>query len=96
MTRFQVDSDRVAAATAQVQGSLSRLQAEVGGLNAALADLDGSWTGTAASAFQLVYADWRATQLRLEETLAGFGRALAFAGRQYDEVETSNARMFAG
>ena len=39
--------------------------------------------------------DWRATALRVEESLAAINEALAAAGRQYDEVEQGNTRMFA-
>lgn len=39
--------------------------------------------------------DWRATQLRVEESLAAINEALAHAGRTYDEVEQGNLRMFA-
>jgi early secretory antigenic target protein ESAT-6 len=95
MTRFQVDSDAVIGATGAVQATIGRIQSEVGGLYGQLSALEGSWTGQAASAFQMVVADWRATQQRVEENLAAINSALAAAGQQYAEIESANARLFA-
>lgn len=95
MTRFHVDSDAVAAATSSVQAAAGRIQAEVSGLHGQLVNLQGSWTGQAAAAFQTAASDWRATQQRVEEGLAAINTALAHAGRQYAEIELQNARLFA-
>jgi early secretory antigenic target protein ESAT-6 len=56
--------------------------------------LQGSWSGAAASAFQSVVSDWRATQLRVEESLGSIGHALGAAAQQYQDAETANARLF--
>ncbi len=93
--RYQVDSEAVAAATASTRAAMSRIQGEVTGLHAQLADLQSSWTGQAATAFQGVVADWKATQLRVEESFATINTALARAGQLYDEIEQQNARLFA-
>jgi early secretory antigenic target protein ESAT-6 len=95
MTRYQVDSEAVLSATATVQGSIGRIQAEVAGLHGQLVDLQGSWSGSAATAFQAVVAEWKGTQQRVEEALASINQALSAAARQYAEVEEGNARMFA-
>lgn len=95
MTRYQVDSDAVIGATGAVQASIGRIQGEVSGLHGQLTNLSGSWTGQAASAFQAVVLDWRATQQRVEESLAAINSALSAAGQQYAEIEAANARMFA-
>jgi early secretory antigenic target protein ESAT-6 len=94
MTRFQVDSDAVAAATGTVQAAIGRIQAEVAGLHGQLVNLEGSWTGQAAAAFQGVVADWKTTQHRVEEGLAAISAALAHAAQQYAEIEQQNARLF--
>ena len=94
MTRYQVDSDAVAATTAAVRGSIGRIQAEVGALHGQLVSLQSSWTGQASVAFQSVVSDWRATQLRVEENLAAISATLAQAGRLYEEIEQQNARLF--
>lgn len=94
MTRYQVDSEAVAATTARVRAAIGRIQGEVQGLHAQLAELQSSWTGQAAGAFQGVVSEWHATQLRVEESLASISTALAHAGQQYAQVEEQNARMF--
>jgi 6 kDa early secretory antigenic target len=96
MSRFQVDSEAVAAATTSVQAAAGRIQGEVGALHAQLVDLQTTWTGQAAATFQGVVTDWTATQRRVEESLALLTAALAQAGRQYAEIEAQNQRLFAG
>lgn len=94
MTRYQVDSEAVFSAVGAVRSSMDRIQAEVGGLHGQLVNLQQSWTGQAASAFQGVVTDWRATQQRVEESLASINLALGQAAQQYDDIEQQNARLF--
>ncbi len=94
MPRFSVDSEAVFAAQSAVGTTIGRVQADVASLLAQLTNLQGSWNGEAATAFQGVVADWRATQARVEESIAAINRALGAAGSQYLEVEQANARMF--
>lgn len=94
MTRYQVDSEAVLSATGAVRGSIGRIQAEVAGLLTQLTNLESSWSGQAATAFQGVIADWRATQQRVEESLEGINQALTQAGQQYADIEQANARLF--
>ncbi len=94
MTRYSVDSEAVLAATTAVQASIGRIQSEVAGLRGRLAELQSSWGGQAATAFQSVVGDWTATQQRVEESLAAISGALGQAGRQYAEIEEHNARLF--
>ena len=94
MTTFQVDSEAVIGATASVHASMERLSGESSALLAQLVNLQGSWTGSASAAFQSVVGEWRATQQRVEESLGSIGHALSVAGQQYQEAETSNARLF--
>jgi WXG100 family type VII secretion target len=94
MTRFQVDSEAVATATGAVRSSIGRISAEVIALHAQLTNLQSSWTGGAATAFQSVVTDWNATQKRVEQTLSAINGALNTAGIQYAETEAHNARLF--
>jgi len=94
MTRYQVDSDAVTAATGTVRGAMSRIQGEVSGLHGQLVALQGAWTGQASAGFQTAVNDWKLTQQRVEESLAMLGAALDQAGRQYADVEAQNARLF--
>ena len=95
MTRYQVDSEAVAAAATTIQSAIGRIQAEVTGLNGQLVSLQGSWTGSASAAFQSAVADWTAAQRRMEESLGAINAALAHAGNTYAEIEFQNMRLFA-
>jgi WXG100 family type VII secretion target len=90
-----VDSEAVIAATGAVRTSIGRIQAEVAGLHGQLTNLQGSWTGQAATAFTGVVGEWKATQQRVEESLAAINQALSQAGQQYADIEAANARLFA-
>ena len=95
MTRYVVDADAIQGAHVAVRGTAMRVQSEVSAMHAQLQALQDSWTGQASVAFQGVLQDWRATQQRVEESLAAINEALALAGRQYADVEQGNARLFA-
>ncbi|GAB3464494.1 WXG100 family type VII secretion target [Kineococcus endophyticus] len=95
MSRFEVDSARVEQASTAVAASATNLAAEVDGMMRHLLDLESCWKGQAASGFQALSAQWRVTQDRVRTSLEDIQRALAQAGRQYADVESANARMFA-
>ena len=94
MTSYQVDAEQVSAATHTVQGTIGRIQSEVAALLGQLTGLQSSWTGQASSAFQGAVADWRATQMQVEQSLSGLNQALGVAASQYIDAEQSNARLF--
>jgi WXG100 family type VII secretion target len=94
MTRYEVDSAQVIQAGAAVQASAQQIGDEVDRMMRHLLDLQGSWRGQAATSFQGVIGDWRATQERVRASLEDIQRALALAGRQYAEVESTTAAMF--
>ncbi len=96
MTSYRVDSEAVLGAHSAIHTTMSRIEAEAANLKTQLLNLQGSWTGPAAMAFQGIVSEWTATQQRVEQNLASIGHALGQAGRQYAEVELANARMFAG
>lgn len=95
MSRFEVDSARVEQASSRVATSSTAIHTEVEGMVRHLLDLESCWKGQAAAGFQALSAEWRVTQDRVRTALDDIQRALAQAGRQYAEVETANARMFA-
>jgi WXG100 family type VII secretion target len=95
VSRFEVDSVQVAQASAAVQVSAGQIGQEVDQMMRHLLALQSSWKGTAASSFQQVVDEWRATQERVRVALEEIQRALATAGRQYAEVEDAATRMFA-
>lgn len=94
MSQFQVDSAQVALASAAVQTSAAQIGTEVDRMMRHLLDLQGSWKGQASTSFQHVVTDWRATQERVRTVLDEIHRALAVAGRQYQDAEEAAVRMF--
>ncbi|MFI7586500.1 WXG100 family type VII secretion target [Spongisporangium articulatum] len=96
MSRFEVDSAQVAQASAAVQASATQLGAEVDAMMRHLLELQASWRGQASSSFQHLIGEWRGTQERVRASLEEIQAALAAAGRQYEDVEASAVRMFAG
>jgi len=91
---FSVDSDAVLSSTSVVRGTIDRLQGEANALMSQLTQLQGSWTGAAAVAFQSTVEQWRMTQRTVEESLGGINAALATAGRQYAEAEQASMSLF--
>jgi WXG100 family type VII secretion target len=96
MTQFRVDSDAVAHATTTVQASVHRIQGEVASLRSQLIDLQSSWSGPAATAFQSTVDAWHQTQLRVEENLTALSTALTAAAQHYAEMEVATTRLFVG
>ncbi len=94
MAVYSVDSDAVLTATGAVRGTVERLEAESAAMLAHLTQLQGSWTGSAAVAFQSVIDQWRVTQRQVEDSLTAINGALATAGRQYAEAEQVNVGLF--
>lgn len=96
MSRFEVDSAQVSQAGAAVQASAAQIGTEVDRMMRHLLDLQSSWQGQASSSFQHVVGEWRGTQERVRSALEEIQAALATVGRQYEDVEASAVRMFAG
>jgi WXG100 family type VII secretion target len=94
MTYFNVNTDSLAAKSADVQNTIARLQAEVNAMQSGLRSLESEWQGQASQNFQQLVTDWRVTQLKVEESLSSINQALAVATEQYSQAELSNARMF--
>lgn len=94
MTVFSVDSDAVLGATSAIRATADRLQSETAAMLGQLTQLQGSWTGGAALAFQRVVDRWRGAQAELEAALADIGGALAHAGNQYAQTEMAAAGLF--
>lgn len=96
MAQFQVDSEQVLAANAQINATISRLQGEVQNLHAQLQSLQGSWRGAAAESFQALANRWRTTAGAVDAQLAEIGVALSLAAQQYSDIEYANQRLFLG
>ncbi|MER7796229.1 WXG100 family type VII secretion target [Microbacterium sp. NPDC096154] len=94
MAIFSVDTDAVLSANGQALATAERLRLETATLTGQLAQLEASWTGGGAGAFQASLAQWKAAQQAVEQALDGLGRALGAAGAQYAEAERLTAGMF--
>ncbi|MDO5749821.1 MAG: WXG100 family type VII secretion target [Rothia sp. (in: high G+C Gram-positive bacteria)] len=96
MAQFTVDSEIIAAKSAQARAQVEAISSEVTAMTASLQDLQSSWTGSASANFQSVLDNWHGTQRRVEESIAQINLALDKAGTTYSDTEMSNASMFVG
>ena len=94
MATFSVDSDAVLTATGAIRATADRLQGETAAMLGQLTQLQGSWPGAAAIAFQGVIDRWRLTQRELEAALGDIGTALSHAGSQYAQTEAAASGLF--
>jgi WXG100 family type VII secretion target len=92
--RYHVDAQEVAAAAAAAGASGERIRGEVAGMVGRLAQLESSWSGSAAAAFAGVLAEWRSAQAHVEQALAALTQALGSAATHYDDAEATAARLF--
>jgi early secretory antigenic target protein ESAT-6 len=93
--RYEVDSERVAQASAAVNGSVGAIRAEVGAMMRHLQDLQSSWHGSAATSFAGVMGQWQSTQTQVEAALDAVTAALSAAARTYADAEAQASRLFA-
>lgn len=94
MAQFNVDSEVLQLKSSAVRGSVERIRTEVETMQRGLQELQGSWTGAAATTFQGLIIDWRGTQLKVETSLESINTALSTAATQYAQAEQANTRMF--
>ncbi|HEX8498723.1 MAG TPA: WXG100 family type VII secretion target [Actinomycetales bacterium] len=93
-SQFQVDTDRISAASGDVARISADIETQVAAMMSRLTSLQDAWRGEASGRFQEVVQDWRATQSRVRESLDHVSRALNQAGQQYAAAEQQNAAMF--
>lgn len=94
MAIFQIDTADLAAKAGTVEATLSRIQSDVSSMEGQLRQLQETWKGSAALAFQDVLTQWRATQVQVEQSLGSVRQAMATASMQYEETEQATTRMF--
>lgn len=92
--QFQVDTDRIAAASTDIARISGEIEGQVAVMLARLTGLQEAWTGSASVQFQGVVSQWRGTQQQVRESLDSIGRVLGTAGIQYAETEAQAVRMF--
>ncbi|WP_186758967.1 WXG100 family type VII secretion target [Arthrobacter alpinus] len=94
MAIFNVNSDDLAIKSTAVKASVDRIRMEVDAMKRNLLDLQGTWTGSAATNFQALLHEWHSTQIRVEASLESINSALSMAATQYSQAEDANTRMF--
>ena len=92
--QFQVDTERIQAASADITRISGEIEGQVGAMMARLVALQDAWTGTASARFQGVVGEWQGTQRQVRGALDSIGTVLAAAGAQYAETEATAVRMF--
>ncbi|MGL3807717.1 WXG100 family type VII secretion target [Paeniglutamicibacter sp. R2-26] len=94
MSTFAANTGEMQMRSMAVQATIERVRAEVNSMTSSLQDLQGTWQGAASANFQSVVADWRTTQIRVEESLNAIGTALNRASVHYEEAEAANTNLF--
>jgi 6 kDa early secretory antigenic target len=84
-----VNTGDVADKAATVRSQVTELETQLSTLNSAMADLAGSWTGAASTAFQNAYESWKGTARQTQTALEEIGSSLSNTANQYDETETA-------
>ena len=95
-SQFSVDTDRIQAASGDIQRISADIDSQVAAMMGKLTSLQDAWRGSASERFQGVVTDWRGTQTRVREALDLISRALGQAGSQYAQAEQQNTSMFSG
>lgn len=93
-TQFQVDTERIAGASADVARISSDIESTVAAMMARLGSLQDAWQGSASAGFQGVMQQWRATQAQVRESLDAVNHLLAQAGSRYADTEQANTALF--
>lgn len=93
-TQFQVDTERIQAASGDIARISGEIEGQVAQMLARLTALQDAWKGGAATQFHGVVTQWQGTQRQVQTSLDSIGQVLAAAGAQYAETEAQNMRMF--
>jgi 6 kDa early secretory antigenic target len=93
-SQFTVDTDRIQAASGDIQRISADIESQVAAMMGKLGALQEAWKGSASDRFQGVVTEWRGTQSRVRESLEHISRALQQAGSQYAQAEQQNTSMF--
>jgi WXG100 family type VII secretion target len=94
MSRFEVDSGRVAQASSKVDGTVTAIRSEVATMLQHLQDLQSVWQGHAASSCAELVAEWQGVQVRVENALEDIVRSLGSAAQTYSDAEAQAAGLF--
>jgi WXG100 family type VII secretion target len=82
-----VSTGDVADKAGTIQREAADLESRLAALTSAMAELAGTWTGAASTAFQNCYETWKGTAQQTKTVLDEIGASLRNASTQYDETE---------
>jgi early secretory antigenic target protein ESAT-6 len=81
------NTDIIAQKAGAIQTTAGQIEELLGQLNGQMADLEQSYTGAGAAAFQAVYAKWRTTAAQMKEELGQIGAGLSSTGQARGDAE---------
>lgn len=84
---FSVSTDRLAAGSSDTSRISEEVEGSVAAMMSRLVALQDEWTGTASGSFQELITEWRATQVRVKESLDHVARVLCEAVEAYRTTE---------
>ncbi|WP_203136010.1 WXG100 family type VII secretion target [Microbacterium sp. JZ31] len=94
MAIFSVDTEAVSAANGQTLNTAEQIRGLTATLTGQLAQLESTWSGASAGAFQSALTQWKSAQQSVEQALDSLGRALGVASAHYAEAERLTSGMF--
>lgn len=94
MSRSVIDTERIAAAAADIQRNSSAIESNMSQLRGRLGSLDGSWEGPARLEFTRVMQELETLQARLAQNLEDIGRMTLKVSSAYAEHETATRALF--
>ncbi len=95
MSRSLIDTERIAAAAADIQRNSNAIESNMSQLRGRLGSLDGSWEGPARLEFTRVMQELETLQARLAQNLEDIGRMTLKVSAAYAEHETATRALFA-
>src|SRR5690625_7348677 len=96
MVQFNVDSAQVAHGALAARRHGEAIRGEVQAMTALLTQMEGTWRGGAATAFQSALGQWRGTQQKGESAVEAIATAVDAAGRHDAHVAKQKISVTAG
>jgi len=95
MSRSVVDTERIAAAAADINRLADTITSSAAELRGRLASMGADWQGPAKIEFERVMHEYQRLQAQMTEALADIGRLTLRASTAYAEHEQATRALFA-
>ncbi len=95
MPQYHVDSEQIHGASVAINNSADQIRSAVTSMYSQLTQLEGTWTGSAASQFTSVMQEWQTAQRTMEQSLQSIHNALVQAAAVYSDAEVQASQLFA-